>query len=165
MANLIATYTPGANRNDFTGYLGVRFRYTGASGLFVSSLGRNAIAGDTGLYTVYLVTDAVPPALIRSASVDLTGSTPGTFYYASCTPFSLVNNTFYIMWSGATTGLNFHDFSGCTMAQGDNIGGAYSSAPFGTTATGFGSNGMFVGVDFIYGPAASNNASSFFFGA
>ena len=166
MANLIATYTPGANRSDFTGTMGLKFRYMGTTGLLVSALGRNAILGDTGTKVVYLSTDSGPSTLLSSASVDLTGSIPGTFYYASCAPFALVSGTNYLLWSPVVNGVVFHDFSGCSCAAADTLTGVYSTItgpPWASWST-FGASGMYVGVDLVYGPA-SGNASSFFFGA
>jgi hypothetical protein len=87
---LVASYTPGYDRNDATLYLGVTFTATSAS---VDQLGVMATTGNTGNRTIYLLDNS--SNVIASVTVDLTGSSPGTFYYGNITPVALTGGNTY----------------------------------------------------------------------
>lgn len=89
---LVASYSPGADRSDFTGFAGLRF--TSAANQTISSLGIRMGTGDTGTWTVSL-TDAMGNVL-ASAAIDLTGGTVGTFYYGTAS-YQLTNGTTYYL--------------------------------------------------------------------
>ena len=82
-ASLIAAYTPGPNRNDFTGEVGVRWGIGAADipiqwmGMYVTTTG--------GTRTVRLY-EWFSDTVLRTVVFDFTGATPGTWMWQPITP-------------------------------------------------------------------------------
>ena len=150
MTALVSAYTPGADRNNYSGYLGFRF-VAAATPVYVTSLGIDMATSDTGVETVYLLHTAA--TIVRTAAVTLTGGTPGTFYYAPITPLLLVPGDLYYIVSLGLIGTNFHDKGGHTLNAG---AASISNAVFGDatspiqTYTISDSNAQYFGLDLLW---------------
>jgi len=78
--NLVDTFVPGNDRNDYAGYAGLQF--TSVTDQTVSRLGIRKPLGSTGIWNVTL-TDGQGQPLATSA-IDLTSGTDGDVSYAAC---------------------------------------------------------------------------------
>lgn len=143
-SNLVVSYTPGADRNNFSGFIGMQFTLTGGLDLSVNSLGLRMATGNSGNHTVYLLSNA--DAVLASANVSLTGGSVGTFYYTGIIPVSITAAGTYKITTNVTSGgQNWSDQGPVTLAQAGS-----SVAIFSGTNSGFGinnSNQMYAGVD------------------
>jgi hypothetical protein len=97
--------TLGALRNDFNGWLGMKFT-VGASPLSVTALGRYVISGNNATHMVKLVNSSsgtdVPNG---SVSIALSGATAGQFKFGLlANPITLSANTSYYVVSQETPG-------------------------------------------------------------
>ncbi len=98
-------------RNDYTGWLGMKFT-VGSADIAVSQLGRWVAPGNTGTHTVKLV-NAATGADVASASVSTLGATSGQFKH---TPLSTAvtltaNTSFYLLSQETAGGDQWYDFS------------------------------------------------------
>jgi hypothetical protein len=166
MTNLIATYTPGTNRTDGGGLAwGVRFIYTGTSGLLVTQLGARMGTGNSGNAVISLSSGGGSNngTLNAQATVILSG-TVGAFIYGAVTSYALVNGTLYCLGVSITAGQNLADTGAVTMNNASSIAGIFQYTPGnGSGVSSFGSNNMYAGVDMVFGSAAASSKSNFFF--
>jgi len=153
--------TLGALRNDFDGWLGMKFT-VGSSPLSVTALGRYVISGNSGTHTMKLV-DASNDSDVPngSVSVALSGAKAGKFKYgvlANSITLS-ANTSYYIVsqessggdeWADETTTVTTAGVASCDGATLNS--GSWSFRPPANTT--------FVPVDFIYGPPNQNPAVS-----
>jgi hypothetical protein len=95
-SSLIISYTPGSDRNDFTGEVGVRIGI-GAAAMPVSWMGvRVHHASNTGLRTLKLY-EWFSQAVQRTAIIDITGKPVGSYVWAPITPITLAANGYYAL--------------------------------------------------------------------
>ncbi len=106
-STLITGYTlnQGTARNDFSGWVGMKFT-VGPNSIPVNSLGRLFLAGNSGTHTVKLVRVSdgsdVPGG---SVSVSMAGGTVGVFSYAALpSQITLLPNTAYYLVSQESAG-------------------------------------------------------------
>jgi hypothetical protein len=97
--NLVNTFVPGKDRNDYTGYAGLKF--TSVADQTAARLGIRKPAGATGIWTV-LLTEAQGTTL-ASAAIDLTNSTAGEVAYGAC-KVQLAKKTDYFLVTQVTQG-------------------------------------------------------------
>ena len=101
----VTTTILGSIRNDFDGWLGLKFT-VGSSPIKVTSLGRYVISGNAGTHTVKLVNASNGSDILNgSVSVSLSGATSGQFkYVALSSPVNLLANTAYYLVSQEIAG-------------------------------------------------------------
>jgi hypothetical protein len=97
--HLTVSYTPGADRNDFSGLAGLGFT-TGPTPLTFNRIGLRCATGNTGLHTVSLYGGG----LLRTADIDLTGGVVGNFYYAPIADITLGTGVSYQLAATVTSG-------------------------------------------------------------
>ena len=85
-AHLMTSFTPAADRDNFTGEVGVRINMTASR--TVSFIGARCGTGNTGIRTVKIY-EWFADALVATANIDMTGKTVGTFVWASIAPVTL----------------------------------------------------------------------------
>jgi hypothetical protein len=158
-AKLVTSFTPAANRNDLTCLVGMEFRLTVDTPF--NGVGIRCGLNNTGLHSVELY-DRTTHTLLRSANVDLTGKTEGTFYYADITPITLVAGTTYALMARVTggDGQQWSEFGPTTLkdAQPGSVFATYEyplGSGFTTTVNG---NYQYVGVDLSYSVTVSDVA-------
>ncbi len=97
--SLLKNFTLGTLRNDFSGFIGMRFT-TGSTAMTVSHLARLNVAGNSRQHTLKLV-NAATGVDLPGGSVRITpGSVAGSFSYgALAAPVVLAPNTAYILAS------------------------------------------------------------------
>ena len=122
---LITAQTPGAARNNFTGFVGMEFT-VGATPLSVSSLGRYVVAGNSGMHALKLVnasTGADVPG--GSVTVSLAGAAPGTYQYGLLgSAVTLTANTSYYLLTQETAGGDaFDDLGAVTPTSVATVNG------------------------------------------
>jgi F5/8 type C domain len=98
--HLVRSYNPDYDRNDFTGRVGVTFTATAAA--TYNQIGLRCGTSNTGLHTVALYDSG--GTLLRTANVDLTGKSVGTFYYAPIASIALNNGSTYYLATTVTSG-------------------------------------------------------------
>lgn len=105
----ITSQTPGALRNNFTGFVGMAFT-VGPTPIRINSLGRYVVPGNSMTHTVKLV-QASTGAELASVSIPLTGATPNQYAYGLLTfpTFLQANTTYYLLSSETTGGDQWYD--------------------------------------------------------
>ncbi len=170
MANLVASYSPGSPRNNFSGWVGGLFTVTAAQqgdGASVTSLGIYS-SGGTGNWSVYLL--GVPSgytatSVVASATIDLTGSTSGNWYYQSITPITLAAGRYMLVaavTSGGGNG-NWADDGASNVSLVSGFVPDYSVVGLGSLlSTYFTSQtpSQWVGLDLIFTPVAPTGSGS-----
>jgi len=149
----VTAATLGALRNDFNGWLGMKFT-VGTSPLNVTALGRYVITGNSGTHTMKLVNASngsdVPNG---SVSIALSGATAGQFQYGvlANSITLLANTSYYVVsqespggdeWAVETTTVTTSGVASCDGAI-LNSGNWIFRPPANTT---------FVPVNFLFGP-------------
>ncbi len=149
----ITSYILGTQRNDFTGWVGMRIT-VGASPVNVTALGRIVAPGNTGSHTVKIVNASNSQDISGgSASVSTASGTTGSFAYANLPePVTLEANTVYYIVSQETAGGDaWYDVDTTlqTTSVASEVGGVYSSgdATYGVYGP---ANVAYVPVDFLY---------------
>lgn len=102
--SMLTGFTLGTARNDFSGFVGMRFT-VGATAMTVSHLGRLNVAGNSKPHTLKLV-NALTGVDVAGGSVAVTPENlPATFAYAAlATPVVLAANTPYLLVSQEAAG-------------------------------------------------------------
>ena len=98
---LVTSFTPGGERDDYSGEVGIRIQPSVDKAF--TWIGLNCATGNTGLHSVKLYNFSTQ-ALLRSANVDLTGKTPGTWGWASIASITLTAGTYYAVVKETTAG-------------------------------------------------------------
>jgi hypothetical protein len=96
-----------ALRNDFTGWVGMKFT-TGSSPLTIVSLGRICVAGNSGTHVVKLLS-AASTSVLAIASVSMSGCTPGQFVYASASAALTASTAYYLASQEIAGGDRWYD--------------------------------------------------------
>jgi hypothetical protein len=98
--SFVTSYVQGALRNDFSGWLGMKFT-VGPTPITVSALGRIFIAGNAGTHTVKLVSASNGADILGGAvSLAMAGGVAGQFKYVSlANSITLPANTAYYLVS------------------------------------------------------------------
>lgn len=162
MTKLITSFTPLSTQNNFTGFVGGKFTYSGASGNVAYELGNWMNSGNTGPRTLYLLRG--DDVLLGSAVLDLTGRIPGQFYYANMAPVVLTNGFQYRLVQGVTSGGEQYGVSSsaCSMTQ---TGATDPVATFSTTLSGFtdlpSGNQEYSGIDMVFSATIVNQGMLF----
>src|SRR6185369_13799083 len=96
----VTSTTPGAARNDFVGWLGMKIT-VGASPVTVTALGRYMLSGNSQTHTVKLVNASTGLDVAGgSVSLSMSGGTAGQFKYATLgSSVTLAANTAYYLVS------------------------------------------------------------------
>ena len=165
MTNLVASYTPGANRTDGTGLAwGCAFTYSGASGLVVTQLGCRMGTGNSGNAVISLVSGGATHNNVLDAQVTVAlGGTVGNFIYGTCAPFALTNGVTYGLMVSIGSGQNLADTGPATFNQVSASGGIFDCVPGnGSTLNTFGSNNMYAGVDMVFSAGGGAHGGMFF---
>lgn len=142
-ASILVSYTPGTDRNDFTGEVGVRLGI-GTSPLTVSWVGmRHNGVGGTRTVKLY---EWFSSAVQRTVTVDLTGGTAGAYVWTPMTPITLGANGYYalLMVCTASDGQTWKNPGPVAMTS--QIVNIYDSYYAGGLQTGL-QNSSFVGLD------------------
>jgi hypothetical protein len=103
--SFITGVTLGTSRNDFVGWLGLKFT-VGATPLTVTSLGRFYLSGNTATHSIKLVNASTGTDVPNSTvSVAMNFGTLGKFMYrALASPITLAANTSYYLVSQEMNG-------------------------------------------------------------
>jgi hypothetical protein len=96
---LVVSYSPGANRQDFTGEVGIRIRPV--DNVLFNQIGLRRGLDNTGIHVVNLY-EWFSGDLLRTASINLTGGTEGAFYYADISPITLTGGGYYALLATVT---------------------------------------------------------------
>jgi len=146
VTNLVASYTPGVERNDFGEYAGMQFKPSVA--MLVSQLGCRMATGNTSMTVV--LTDVTGATILASAVVSFLGGTVGNFYYAPISPITLASGTAYCLFAEVSIGgpmwadsgpVTLNNATAVAAAAEDNLGGTFLQNP----------NESYVGVDLVIG--------------
>lgn len=127
---LVKSAIPGTLRNDFSGFVGMRFQ-VGPAPLIVTELGRMMTEGNTGTHLLKVVDAATGVDLPGgSVTVSMTGGVPGAFKYASLpSPLTLQSGKTYFLVcreeSGNDRWQNI-DSTVTTSGAGTVLGGVYN---------------------------------------
>jgi hypothetical protein len=143
VAHLVTSYTPGTDRNDFTGEVGVRLGI-GAAPLPVSWVGmRHNGVGGTRTVKLY---EWFSGAVQRTVTVDLAGGTAGQMVWTPMPAITLEANGYYalLMVCTAYDGQTWKNPGPVTMTS--QIVNIYDSYYAGGLQTGL-QNSSFVGLD------------------
>jgi len=141
---LLLTYTPGSDRNDFTGEVGVRLGIAG-SPFTVSWIGaRRHSSAQTGTHNVKLY-EWFSQAVQRTAAIDYTGVAVGAYAWKAITPITLPAGSYYalLMETFAYDGQTWCNPGAVTYTGMANV---YDSYYAGGLQTG-GQNTSFIGLD------------------
>lgn len=99
--NWITAINTGTPRNDFSGYVGIRF-LTGTTNLTVTQLGRVMTSGNSGTHNVSIFTAS--GGILGTVSVTMSG-TANTFVYGTLgSSITLTNATTYYIGSEESSG-------------------------------------------------------------
>jgi hypothetical protein len=123
-------FQPGGQR-AFTGNLGVQFTPTVA--LTFNRIGIRCPVTGTGVRTVMLL-NVTTSTLVQSVTIDLTGATPGVYYYTALTQVTLTaGSTYYLCTAVNTADGQLWPDSGATMLRGATaVNCAYDNGAPGT---------------------------------
>jgi hypothetical protein len=101
----VTSYVQGALRNDFDGWLGMKFT-VGPNPMIVTALGRMFIAGNGGTHAVKLINASNGADVVGGGvSIVMAGGATGQFTYVSLTnALTLPANTAYHLVSQETSG-------------------------------------------------------------
>jgi len=161
--HLVSSYTAGSERDNFNGQVGMVF--TPTANLTVLQMGLRFATGDTGVHTINLYAWAGGNpigSLLRSATVDLTGGTIGTFYYGDITPITLSSDTAYALVTPVANvdGQFWADEGPTTLNNAVNIYAVFTldSITFSSGVL----DQQFWGLDLNYTPSASTHLLSSF---
>ena len=144
---LVASYTPGAARQNFAGGVGFTFGLT-ASKTF-NMIGCRCGSGALGPQNLRLFSVGQSPDL-ATATIDVTGGVTGQFYYVSIPPVTLAATTKYCLFAQVTSsnGYLWTDTGATVVAGGTNWQSVYANGSFATnnpsTST---QNQQFFGLD------------------
>src|SRR6185295_14376093 len=95
-SSLLVSYTPGSDRNDFTGEVGVRIGI-GTADIPINWIGaRRHSSAQTGTHTVKLY-EWFSDTVVASAAIDYTGIAVGDFAWTSVSPVTLLANGYYAL--------------------------------------------------------------------
>jgi hypothetical protein len=143
-SKLLLTYTPGSDRNDFDGAVGVRYGI-GAANITFTWMGVRCLhAGDTGPRTLDLY-EWFSAAIVRTGTVDLTGKVPGEWAWVAVPSTTMLANGYYALLMRVTAGMQLWANPGpVTLAP--SIVNIYDSYLYGGLQTGLSSH-MFQGLD------------------
>jgi hypothetical protein len=142
-ASLVTSYTPGTDRNDFTGEVGVRLGI-GTTALPVSWVGmRHNGVGGTRTVKLY---EWFSGTVQRTVTVNLTGGTAGAWVWTPMSPITLGASGYYalLMVCTASDGQTWKNPGPVTMTS--QIVNIYDSYYAGGLQTGL-VNSSFVGLD------------------
>ena len=147
VTRLVLTTTPGIERNDFPGWLGVRF--TATADMTVNKIGLRCGTGNTGLHAMRLQSYPAQTVL-RSANVDLTSGTIEQYYYADIAPITLVAGNGYAITTlvAQPTTEWWSNHGACTLRNSSGVMSVYENPP--GNLTDGSPDGMFAGVDLIF---------------
>jgi hypothetical protein len=143
-SSLLTAYTPGTDRNDFTGEVGVRLGI-GASPFTVSWVGaRRHSSAQTGTHTVKLY-EWFGSTVERTAIIDYTGVAVGSYAWTAITPITLTAGGYYALLMVVTA---FDGQTWCNPGAATYTGMAnvYDSYYAGGLQTG-GAGSAFIGLD------------------
>ena len=110
-------------RNQYSGWVGMQFR-VGAAPLTVTSLGRICVAGNSGQHVMKLVASDADVSG-GSATVSMSGCTPGQYAYASLpSPITLSAGATYLLMSQEIANGDFwYDFGNVSSTSAGSITG------------------------------------------
>ncbi len=150
----VLTVTPSATvLNNFSGCIGFKFNTPSGVTPTVTQLGRWKIAGNSGTHSVKLYNSG---GVVRTASVDLTTGSSGSYVYAPITPITLSASTAYWILSEETNGGD-QWYDGDTTITVDSTAGTLDAS---SSATQSGCTGVING---FYGPNTSYVPTNFKF--
>jgi hypothetical protein len=145
VTNLIASYTPGLDRNDFSGYVGQQFIPTAS--VTITSLGIRMATGNTGTRTVYLLDHT--ETVIASAVITLGGSV-GTFYYASITGTVITSGLIYKLTTQVVNAGDFWSDDGAVTLNGAGTNASIYSPTGNSGFVTFAAGQTYVGLDMTW---------------
>lgn len=125
---VVQAYAPGAETNSgASGYYGMSFKPSVS--MQVISLGIRAASGNTGTHTVSLV-DYDANQTITDAAVNLTGSTPGNWYYApvSANQVLSVGKQYLLLAQETNGGQYWADQGAVTLRDATEVQAVYGAA-------------------------------------
>jgi hypothetical protein len=119
------SFTPNAPRQNYTGDVGVQF--TPAVALTFNRIGIRCPVAGTGIHTVF-IRDVTGNAVLQSATIDLTGATPGVYYYTTLPQTTLTaGNVYYLATTVTASDGQLWADQGPTMLRGV-VGGSVRCA-------------------------------------
>lgn len=147
--HLIASYQPAGDRNDFTGYVGLRVIPPAA--IRITALGVRKATGNTTDRNVYLVDSS--NTVLASVAVPMSAGMVGSFQYVAITPVDLVGGaTYYVAAQQTASGENWANGGSATYTSvGDSSYAVYSVAGSPGSFSGFAGQ-IYVGVDMLVAP-------------
>lgn len=142
-ASILTSYTPGTDRNDFTGEVGVRLGI-GSTPLTVSWVGLRC-NGYGGTRTVKIY-EWFSSAVVATVTIDYTGKAVGEYAWTAITPLTLGANGYYAVLMVCTAGDGQVWKNPGPVTMSSHIVNIYDSYYSGGLLTGL-QNSSFVGVD------------------
>jgi hypothetical protein len=145
-SKILTAFTPGTDRNDFTGEVGVRLGISTSNITFTWMGARRHHAGQTGSITVNLY-EWFADTLVRSASINLGSVAVGSWAWTAVPSTTMLANGYYALLMGVTAsdGQVWCNPGACTFTGMTNIYDCYR-VPASALATGT-QNDMFNGLD------------------
>lgn len=149
--SFVTGVTPGTPLNTYNGWVGMKLQ-TGVLPLTVYSLGRYAVAGNSGSHEMRLFR-AANYEVIASVNVNMTGAAAGKFQYADlAAPIVLAPATTYILASREYSGGDY--WYNCNTEVTSSSDGTVSEGAYSPTGTNFyfycGAGHSYVPVDLRY---------------
>ena len=145
---LVTSYSPGTDRNDFTG--GVGFSFMPTAPVTFNRIGvKYPTHANNGPKTVGLyMWPSITPIVVTQ--VDVTGGFTGTFYYTDIPPQTLAAGTGYAVMATTTSGGQYWSELGAMSAKAGigSVQGCYT--PDFAAPNNGGSNTQWYGVDLDY---------------
>jgi hypothetical protein len=150
-SSLLLSYSPGSDRNDFSGEVGVRLGL-GALDIPISWIGARA-NGYGGTRTVKLY-EWFSGTVQRTVTIDYAALAKGDYAWTAISPYTLAANGYYalLMVVTASDGMWWAN-PGPVSFQSPAIVNVYDSYNSGGLQTG-GINSSFIGLDLGWGSAA-----------
>lgn len=142
---LVASFTPGSYRQDYTGYVGMKF--TPTRNMTVIGMGAMRGSGMSGDHTVVLQ-DLATLTTLRSAAVNMANGVEGAFVYADVASVTLTAGTAYVLRKQATAndGQWWRNLGPTTLYDATDVVSTYGPIDAVSTSD---PNAMFVGVDIV----------------
>jgi hypothetical protein len=141
---LCTSFTPGADRNDFSGSVGVRIWFN--QNMTFEWLGARCGTDNTGLHRV-AVYEWMADSLVAEGYVDFTDRTVGDYAWVKVAPFSVVSGNYYAIMKDTTAsdGQWWANIGGTVFQFSSQTVGAYR--PSGGALSGATPDQQYVGVD------------------
>jgi len=141
------SYTPGSDRNDFNGEVGVRWGI-GVTNISFTWMGARCLkTGDSGTRKLNLY-EWFSSSKVATATIDFTGKNAGEYAWVQVPQYTMLANGYYALLMEVSVGMQVWANPGPTVFNSSivNIYDSYKDGTAGALSTGL-VNSQFIGVD------------------